>query len=178
MKKYSELTKDELKNLKSELEKECEELKKLNLNLDMSRGKPCKEQLDLSMDLLSVLDKNSNLICEDGMDCRNYGGLTGIKEARELLATFMENKDFILELAKKHPEFNWIFRPHFALKDRLLKYNVMKHDEIDKYWAEWENIGIISKSTDNYYEQFMLSDCLITDCMSFLSEYLPTGNPI
>lgn len=92
MKKYSELTKDELKNLKSELEKECEELKKLNLNLDMSRGKPCKEQLDLSMDLLSVLDKNSNLICEDGMDCRNYGGLTGIKEARELLATFMENK--------------------------------------------------------------------------------------
>ncbi len=97
---------------------------------------------------------------------------------RARTATFMENKDFILELAKKHPEFNWIFRPHFALKDRLLKYNAMKQDEIDKYWSDWEKVGIISKSTDNYYEQFMLSDCLITDCMSFLSEYLPTGNPV
>ena len=92
MKKYSELSKDELKNLKSELEKKVEEFKALDLKLDMSRGKPCKEQLDLSMGMLSVLDKNSNLICEDGVDCRNYGGLTGIKEARELLATFMENK--------------------------------------------------------------------------------------
>ena len=92
MKKCSELTKDELQKLKIELDKKCEEFKKLNLNLDMSRGKPCKEQLDLSMGMLSVLDKNSNLISEDGMDCRNYGGLTGIKEARELLATFMENK--------------------------------------------------------------------------------------
>lgn len=91
MKKYSEMTRAELLKVKEELEKKCEEFKALNLNLDMSRGKPCKEQLDLSMGLLSVLDEKSNLICEDGMDCRNYGGLTGIKEARELLATFMEN---------------------------------------------------------------------------------------
>ena len=92
MKKYSELTKDELVSLKNELEKEIERIKTLNLNLDMSRGKPCKEQLDLSMGLLSVLDKNSNLICKDGTDCRNYGVLGGIEEAKELLASFMENK--------------------------------------------------------------------------------------
>ena len=92
MKKYSELTKEELKELKVSVEKEIEDLKALKLNLDMSRGKPCKEQLDLSMDLLSVLDKNSNLICKDGIDCRNYGQLGGIEEAKELLATFMENK--------------------------------------------------------------------------------------
>lgn len=92
MKKYSEMTKEELLKIKEELEKKVLEFKAMNLNLDMSRGKPCKEQLDLSMDLLSVLDRDSNLICEDGTDCRNYGGLTGIKEARELLATFMENK--------------------------------------------------------------------------------------
>ena len=92
MKKYSELTKEELNSIKVELEKKCDEIKELNLNLDMSRGKPCKEQLDLSMDLLSVLDKNSKLICRDGTDCRNYGVLGGIEEAKELLASFMENK--------------------------------------------------------------------------------------
>ena len=92
MKNYSELSKEELSKLKLELEKELVDLKSLNLSLDMSRGKPCKEQLDLSMDLMSVLDKNSNLICKDGTDCRNYGQLGGIVEARELLATFMENK--------------------------------------------------------------------------------------
>ena len=92
MKKFSELTKEEMNNLKVEYEKDIQLLKALKLNLDMSRGKPCKEQLDLSMDLMSVLDKHSNLICSDGTDCRNYGSLGGIKEARELLATFMENK--------------------------------------------------------------------------------------
>lgn len=92
MKKYSELSKEELNNLKIGLEKEVQDLKALKLNLDMSRGKPCKEQLDLSMDLLSVLDKHSDLICKDGTDCRNYGVLGGIEEAKELLASFMENK--------------------------------------------------------------------------------------
>ena len=92
MKNYSELSKEELLTLKSELENKLSDLKSLDLNLDMSRGKPCKEQLDLSMDLMSVLDKNSDLICKDGTDCRNYGQLGGIVEARELLATFMENK--------------------------------------------------------------------------------------
>ncbi len=92
MESYDELTKDELLSLKNELEKELATFKKLNLHLDMSRGKPCKEQLDLSMDLMSVLDKHSNLICQDGTDCRNYGVLGGIEEAKELLASFMENK--------------------------------------------------------------------------------------
>ena len=92
MKTFSELSKEELNSLKNDLEKEIDNLRNMNLKLDMSRGKPCKEQLDLSMDLLSVLDKNSDLICKDGMDCRNYGGLGGIIEAKELLATFMENK--------------------------------------------------------------------------------------
>ena len=60
MKKFSELTKEEMNNLKVEYEKDIQLLKALKLNLDMSRGKPCKEQLDLSMDLMSVLDKHSN----------------------------------------------------------------------------------------------------------------------
>lgn len=58
----------------------------------MSRGKPSIEQLNISMDILSVLNKHSNLICKDGTDCRNYGQIDGIIEAKEFLSTFMENK--------------------------------------------------------------------------------------
>ena len=89
---YTKLTKEELKKELENLNKKSEEYKALNLKLDMSRGKPCKEQLDVSMDLLSVLNKDSNLTCEDGMDCRNYGQIDGIIEAKKFLATFMENK--------------------------------------------------------------------------------------
>lgn len=91
MKKYIEFSKEELKKEYDDLLKEYNTYKGMGLKLDMSRGKPCKEQLDLSMDLMSVIDKNSNLICKDGTDCRNYGQLGGIEEARELLASFMEN---------------------------------------------------------------------------------------
>lgn len=89
---YKSLNKDELKKEYEILKKKSEDYKKLNLKLDMSRGKPCKEQLDVSMDLLSVLNKDSSLTCEDGMDCRNYGQIDGIIEAKKFLATFMENK--------------------------------------------------------------------------------------
>ncbi|MBQ8092659.1 MAG: aminotransferase, partial [Clostridia bacterium] len=60
-------------------------------HLDMSRGKPSQEQLDLSMAMMDVLDSSSDLTCEDGTDCRNYGQLTGIDEARVLLGDMMEN---------------------------------------------------------------------------------------
>ena len=59
MKKYQEMTKEELLVEKVELEKQFEEIKALNLKLDMSRGKPAAEQLDLAMDMLDVLDSKS-----------------------------------------------------------------------------------------------------------------------
>ena len=89
---YKKLNKQELQKEYEILNEKKEKIKLLNLKLDMSRGKPCKEQLDISMELLSVLNKNSNLICKDGMDCRNYGQIDGIVEAKEFLSTFMENK--------------------------------------------------------------------------------------
>ncbi|HIS56439.1 MAG TPA: aminotransferase class I/II-fold pyridoxal phosphate-dependent enzyme, partial [Candidatus Fimimorpha excrementavium] len=60
------------------------------LTLDMSRGKPSAEQLDLSMGMMDVLNSSSDLTCEDGTDCRNYGVLDGISEAKELLADMIE----------------------------------------------------------------------------------------
>ena len=56
----------------------------------MSRGKPSAEQLNLSMGMMDVLNSGADLTCEDGVDCRNYGGLDGIAEAKQLLADMME----------------------------------------------------------------------------------------
>ena len=80
MKKYTEMNHDELLALKKELDKEFEEIKAQGLALDMSRGKPSNAQLDLSMEMMDVLTSESDLVCEEGVDCRNYGVLDGIKE--------------------------------------------------------------------------------------------------
>ncbi len=90
MKPYSKLSKEELHNLKEQLEKQYEEVKKKGLNLDMSRGKPSKAQLDLSNGLMDVLTGDCNLVSSEGVDCRNYGVLDGIAEARKLLADMSE----------------------------------------------------------------------------------------
>ena len=90
MKPYSELTREELLALQDELRSHYQTLKGLGLNLNMSRGKPCKEQLALSMGMLDVLKGDSILESEDGTDCRNYGGLTGIPEAKRLMGDMME----------------------------------------------------------------------------------------
>ncbi len=90
MKKYAELTKEELLALQAELKAKYKEYQGRNLSLNMARGKPCVEQLDLSMGMMDVLSSSADLTCDDGTDCRNYGVLDGIKEAQELLADMME----------------------------------------------------------------------------------------
>lgn len=86
MKKYTDLSKEELQGVYNTLEKEYEDAKKLGLKLDMSRGKPAKDQLDLSYSMLAVLAQETNFVGEDKVDCRNYGVLDGIVEARKLMA--------------------------------------------------------------------------------------------
>ena len=87
---YKDLSKEELLSLKSNLEKEFKKVKAKGIKLDMSRGKPSTEQLNLSMGMMDVLTSDSDLVCEEGVDCRNYGVLDGIKEAKQLLADMME----------------------------------------------------------------------------------------
>ena len=89
MQKYQEMTKDELLAEKASLEAEFEKIKALNLKLDMSRGKPSAEQLDLSMGILDAIDSETALISENGTDLRNYGVLDGIPEAKRLLAEML-----------------------------------------------------------------------------------------
>jgi len=92
MKAYQELTKEELLTLKAELNAAYEDAKGKGLKLDMSRGKPAVNQLDMTMDFLDVVNSQSAMKAEDGMDVRNYGGLDGIPEAKKLMADILEVK--------------------------------------------------------------------------------------
>jgi len=64
--------------------------KEMNLNLDMSRGKPGSDQLDISEGFLTSVSEKNDCFSENGFDCRNYGILEGIAEARRLMADVME----------------------------------------------------------------------------------------
>lgn len=90
MKPYAEMTKEELQALRKQLSAQYKDFQGKDLRLDMSRGKPSAEQLDLSMGMMDVLSSNDDLTCEDGTDCRNYGVLDGIKEAKELIGDMIE----------------------------------------------------------------------------------------
>lgn len=88
-KAYQDLSREELLELQSQLSEEYQEAKAKGLSLNMSRGKPAADQLDLGMEFLDVLNSESDLMTESGVDTRNYGELTGILEARRLMAEMM-----------------------------------------------------------------------------------------
>ena len=93
-------------------------------------------------------------------------------------ATFDKNGKEILELAKKYQhEINWIFKPHPSFKNSVINFNIMTETEIDQYFKEWENIGTIYQG-GAYFDMFHQSSALITDCISFLGEYLPSKHPL
>jgi len=89
---YAEFNIAELKALKEELLTRYGAFQEKKLTLDMTRGKPSLEQLDLAMDMLTG-DISREYKTQSGLDCRNYGGLDGIKEAKELFARYMEVAD-------------------------------------------------------------------------------------
>ena len=92
MKKYVEMNRQELEEELVKLKAAYKKYQEMSLTLNMARGKPCIEQLDLSMGLMDALNSDADLSCEDGTDCRNYGVLTGIDEAKVLIGAMMENK--------------------------------------------------------------------------------------
>lgn len=90
MKPYKEMTREELMQEKAALEARYKEFQDKGMKLDMSRGKPSKAQLDLSNGMMDVLNSGSDMMCAAGVDCRNYGIMDGIPEARHLLADMSE----------------------------------------------------------------------------------------
>ena len=80
------LSSPELQEARSKLMERYRDCQSRNLRLDMTRGKPCPEQLNLSLGMLDGKD----YLAEDGTDCRNYGGVDGIPEAKKLFAQYLE----------------------------------------------------------------------------------------
>ncbi len=79
----------ELEEFLAAARKEYDEFKAQGLKLDMSRGKPCKDQLELSMPILDVFNSSSDLTDSEGVDVRNYGFLTGTADAKKLFADLL-----------------------------------------------------------------------------------------
>ncbi|MCQ2541085.1 MAG: aminotransferase [Lachnospiraceae bacterium] len=90
MKAYKDMTKEELQALKDELTKMYEDAKGKGLKLNMARGLPSAEQLDMEADFFNTLNPSVNFKSEAGIDCRNYGELIGITEARKLMGDMLE----------------------------------------------------------------------------------------
>ena len=87
MKTYTELSQNKLREVYSDIKKQYENHKKKNYCLDMSRGKPCPEQLDLSNGILQSFDA---YVSASGIDCRNYGELSGLAEMKEIFSDLLE----------------------------------------------------------------------------------------
>lgn len=90
-KSYLNMTQAELLSELSSVQKEYDELKAQGLNIDMSRGKPGADQLDISDGMMKVFD-DGDFKCESGLDVRNYGILDGIPECKKLFADLLEVK--------------------------------------------------------------------------------------
>ena len=100
------------------------------------------------------------------------------KDCMVRMGTFMKNYKFILELAQKYSDITtWVFKPHPRLYYDLKINNRLPEEEIENYWQAWNKIGKINESGD-YLKMFQSSNLMITDCASFLTEYIPSKNPI
>lgn len=89
---YAGLSGKEAEKELSQLLNTYENYKAMNLSLNMARGKPSPEQLDLSMSILDAVTSKDSCIAEDGLDCRNYGEMEGIAECRNLFANILETE--------------------------------------------------------------------------------------
>ncbi len=87
-----QMNKNELEAFKNKTEAQYNDFKALGLSLNMSRGNPCKEQLELSLGMLNVFD-DGNFKSENGVDVRNYGMLDGIPEAKKFFADMIGVSD-------------------------------------------------------------------------------------
>ena len=87
--KYCEMSREALAAELAKLNAEYEEIKARGIKLDISRGKPCTEQLNLSDGMLTVLKGKEDCKTEAGFDCRNYGLFEGVPEAQKMFSELL-----------------------------------------------------------------------------------------
>lgn len=94
------------------------------------------------------------------------------------MATFQWNGLDILKLAQSTADkIDWVFKPHPRFKHAVIINNIMSQREIEEYYKTWESFGRIYEGGD-YINMFANSAAMITDCCSFLAEYLPSEHPV
>ena len=88
---FRKMSEEERQGLKAELMQRYREFQDRQITLDMTRGKPCTDQLDLALGMLED-DVAQAYLTKEGLDCRNYGGLDGIPPAKTLFSEYMQVK--------------------------------------------------------------------------------------
>src|SRR6187399_1643855 len=83
------MTPSNVASLREESQRRYDEFKSKGLKLDMTRGKPSSEQLDLAAGLLTNLGASDH-VASDGSDTRNYGGVDGLPEMKALFGEMLD----------------------------------------------------------------------------------------
>jgi aspartate/methionine/tyrosine aminotransferase len=150
MSDFTSLSNPELKQLREELLTQYLEFKSRGLNLDITRGKPCAEQLDLALDMLDCVN-SKNFLTAGGTDSRNYGGLDGIPEAKKLFAEYLEVQPEELIIGG-NSSLN-------LMHDTFMRAIVKGVDEDDRPWGKLPQIKFLCPSP-GYDRHFFICDYL------------------
>jgi len=132
---YLQMSRNELLAEQSSLAAQYEEIRSRGLSLDLSRGKPGKSQLDLMDDMLTCVSRASDLVAENGFDCRNYGVLDGIPEAKRMFAELLDIPEKYI-IVGGNSSLNLMYDE----MARAMLYGVAGSD---KPWGKYESVKFI-----------------------------------
>jgi aspartate/methionine/tyrosine aminotransferase len=156
MPSYYDLSVEALRHLQVDLEQQYATAKSSGLKLNMTRGKPCPEQLDLANGLLTALN-DTDYCAADGTDCRNYGGIDGILEARTLFAAMLDTKPEHV-LVSSNSSLNLMY-------DTLVRAMLFKMPDGSIPWGQEDKIRFICP-TPGYDRHFFITQTLGIDMIT------------
>ena len=164
MTSYKELSKEQQQKIYDSLLVEYNEYKSKNLSLDISRGKPNSDQLDISLPLLSESRPREKCFSENGIDCRNYGVLDGIPEMKRLFSETLGIKEEYIAVGG-----NSSLQLMFDTLARAMLFGVL-HSE--RPWCQEKGLKWIC-ITPGYDRHFKMTELMGFELLSV--KMTPTG---